>query len=65
MEGGAALSRWYVSCRSPGGPGVKKIVLKHFVMEDESAIASLGEAVREGFAGEVIVGEDGMEIPLQ
>ena len=44
---------------------MKKIVLKHFVMEDESAIASLGEAVREGFAGEVIVGEDGMEIPLQ
>ncbi len=51
--------------RLAGGAGVKKVVLKHFVMEDESAIASLGEAVREAFAGEVIVGEDGMEIPLQ
>ncbi len=51
--------------RLASGAGVKRVVLKHFVMEDESAIASLGEAVREGFAGEVIVGEDGMEIPLQ
>ena len=51
--------------RLASGAGGKKIVLKHFVMEDETAIASLGEAVREGFAGEVIVGEDGMEIPLQ
>jgi len=44
--------------------GVKKVVLKHFVMEDEESIARIGELVREGFAGETIVGEDGMEISL-
>jgi len=44
--------------------GVKRVVLKHFVMEDEPAIASMGDAVREGFAGEVLVGEDGLEIVL-
>ena len=41
---------------------VKKVVLKHFVMEDEEAIARMGDAVREGFPGEVFVGGDGLEI---
>lgn len=44
--------------------GVKTVVLKHFVMEDESAIASLGEEVRREFAGEVLVGRDGLAIDL-
>lgn len=50
--------------RLAGRAGVKTVVLKHFVIEDESAIARMGEAVREGFAGEVIVGEDNMEVPV-
>ena len=64
-RGSLPLSALSLACFLAGGAGVKKVVLKHFVMEDESASASLGEAVREAFAGEVIVGEDGMEIPLQ
>jgi len=44
--------------------GVKKMVLKHFVMEDESAIEQMGEEVRRRFAGEVFVGRDGLSIDL-
>lgn len=44
--------------------GVKKVVLKHFVMEDESAIAQMAEEVRRRFAGRVHAGSDGLEIVL-
>ena len=44
--------------------GVKEVVLKHFVMEDESAIAQMAEKVRRRFAGRVHTGSDGLEIVL-
>jgi len=44
--------------------GVRTLVLKHFVMEDEAAIARIGEEVRRGFTGEVLVGRDGLELVL-
>ena len=43
---------------------VKTVVLKHFVIEDESAIEQIGEEVRRRFAGEVLVGRDGLAIDL-
>ena len=44
--------------------GVRTLVLKHFVMEDEAAIARMGEEVRRGFPGQVLVGRDGLELVL-
>jgi ribonuclease Z len=44
--------------------GVRTLVLKHFVMEDDAAIARMGEEVRRGFPGEVLLGRDGLEVVL-
>jgi ribonuclease Z len=43
---------------------VRTLVLKHFVMEDEAAIAKMGKEVRPQFPGEVLVGGDGLEVVL-
>jgi ribonuclease BN (tRNA processing enzyme) len=44
--------------------GVRTLVLKHFVMEDEAAIARMGEEVSRQFPGEVLVGRDELEVML-
>ncbi len=44
--------------------GVKTVVLKHFVMEDEAAIEQMGAEVGRHFSGDVLVGHDGQEVQL-
>ena len=48
--------------------GVKRVMLKHFVMEDITgdlaATQRMAEQVRQAYNGEVIVGEDGLEVSI-
>ena len=48
--------------------GVKRLVIKHLVMEDitgdRTAAQRMGETIRAHFGGEVLVGEDGLEVSL-
>ncbi len=48
--------------------GVKRVMLKHFVIEDItgdlSAAQLMANQVRQAYDGEVIVGEDGLEVSI-
>ncbi|MEC7843253.1 MAG: MBL fold metallo-hydrolase [Candidatus Latescibacterota bacterium] len=48
--------------------GVKRLVIKHLVMEDitgdRTAAHRMAETIRDHFGGEVMVGEDGLEVDL-
>ncbi len=48
--------------------GVKRVMLKHFVIEDITgdlaATQHMAEQVRQAYDGEVIVGEDGLEVSI-
>jgi len=48
--------------------GVRRVVIKHLVIEDITgdldAAQRMGEQIRQGYDGEVMVGEDGLEVVL-
>jgi len=48
--------------------GVKKVMTKHFVIEDITgditAVQRMAEQIRQAYDGEVIVGEDGLEVSI-
>ena len=48
--------------------GIEKVMIKHLVIEDITgdltAVEQMGEQIRADFAGEVLVGEDGLEVAL-
>lgn len=48
--------------------GVKRVMMKHFVIEDITgdltAAHRMADQIRQAYDGEVIVGEDGLEVPV-
>lgn len=48
--------------------GVKRVMMKHFVIEDITgdltAANRMADQIRQAYDGEVIVGEDGLEVPV-
>jgi hypothetical protein len=47
---------------------VKRVMIKHLVIEDISGDLTvaerMGEQIAQGYGGEVLVGEDGLEVEL-
>ena len=47
---------------------VKRVIIKHLVMEDITGdprdAERMGDAIRDGYDGEVLVGEDGLTVDV-